>query len=593
MLEVAHVAPDGAQHWLATRVHILKRDDELAPVTVICSSRASALGNRRALARSGSVNTRFAVLSELSEALAAPLLARRSLSPLTAVVKQALLRRVLAGPAAGLLRTNTPHPSTVEALASVIREFRMRFGADLDGPALTQTLTERGAVPAAFAGILTEYEGLLGSLGLFDDRDRIEAARDAVEMGANLHDTGAVIVHLPLAMSPGEVSLIRAIGTRTPTVVSLPAMDGESEYLMPAEALAAVEALEGGTRPGNGSRATAASAIHRSRESVSPAVHQSQGTVPPVIHQSRETVSPAISHSQETESPAFGVVTSLVPGLVAGQAGIAELHITAAPSAGEEVRAAVRCVLAEHESGVPLYEIAILHNDDATYGRLLADVLGSAAVPFTVVGGRALSDSWAVRGLLGLLRLRDSDFSRVSVLAWLSGFPWIQAGVPQPATWERLSREAGVVRGVDGWTAGLNRLAAAYRAADIHNDPDVDIDPEVVSYRERIARSADAIAAYVIRLERETVPPAESTWSAFSTWAIALFRNHVLRSSWTGPEAEAGQLVIEILRSLPSAAAASAGSRPLPCTLTVLIETLDGLFAMLAGSPWGNLAGAS
>jgi RecB family exonuclease len=126
-------------------------------------------------------------------------------------------------------------------------------------------------------------------------------------------------------------------------------------------------------------------------------------------------------------------------------------------------------------------------------------------------------------------------------------------------------------------------MAMAKRAEGMLDEPDADTDPDAPSYRERIARNADSIATYVVRLAAETVPPTEATWEAFSRWPIALFRDHVLGSSWTGPEAEAGQLVTEILRSLPSAGAASAGaasagSRPVPCTLSVLIETLDALF---------------
>ncbi len=562
MLDVHRVAPSGAQDWLPGQVRAMKSGDELAPLTVICSSRACALGNRRALARSGSINTRFAVLSELSESLASPLLARRGLSPLTAVAKQALLRRLLADPAAGSVRTDTPHASTVEALDGAIREFRERSAADVDGAELTEALTDRGAVPAAFARMLTRYEEMLESLGLYDDRDRVDAALEAVEIGVDLRDTGAVIVHLPLGMTAREVSLIRAIAARTRTVVSLPTIDAGAGDLAPAEAIAGTESLETSLNRGMGGDCGA----------------------PPAM-KGRSTASMG--------APSFGPTKSAGAPVAACAASFSELHITAAPSAGEEVRAAVRCVLAEHASGVPLYEIAVLHNDDRMYGGLLADVLGSAAVPFTVLGGRPLSDSWAARGLLDLLRLRDSDFSRVSVLAWLNGFPWIQKGVPQPATWERLSREAGVVRGVDSWTQGLERLAKEIDPEGMLDDPDSDIDPEVRSYRERVAGDAISIAAYVVRLADETEPPAEATWAAFSRWAIDLFQEHVLRTSWTGPEAEAGQLVIEILRSLPSAGVASGGeaaagaasaeeperrARPLPCTLSVLIETLEGLF---------------
>jgi hypothetical protein len=73
MLELVRIDQRQARAWLADKVRELKSGDDLAPVTVICSSRAAALSNRRVLSRAGSINTRFAILSELCELLATPL----------------------------------------------------------------------------------------------------------------------------------------------------------------------------------------------------------------------------------------------------------------------------------------------------------------------------------------------------------------------------------------------------------------------------------------------------------------------------------------------------------------------------------------
>ena len=114
-----------------------------------------------------------------------------------------------------------------------------------------------------------------------------------------------------------------------------------------------------------------------------------------------------------------------------------EVNLLAAPDATEEVRSAVRLLLRKLEGGLELRRIAIVYRDREPYGALIRDTLDAAAVPWAGIDGRPLSESWAGRGLLGLLRLHERDFARVDVLGWLGSLPQADPGGVSIGDWDR------------------------------------------------------------------------------------------------------------------------------------------------------------
>lgn len=133
-----------------------------------------------------------------------------------------------------------------------------------------------------------------------------------------------------------------------------------------------------------------------------------------------------------------------------------------APDAEEESREAVRTILAYlAEHPVRPERIAVAYRSAAPYARLLDEQFTVAGLPFHVSGGRRLTDSVPGRTLLGLLELRQQDYARSEVLAWLAAAPVLTAtGNPVPvARWERISRNAGISRGIEVWRSRLGRYA--------------------------------------------------------------------------------------------------------------------------------------
>jgi RecB family exonuclease len=222
----------------------------------------------------------------------------------------------------------------------------------------------------------------------------------------------------------------------------------------------------------------------------------------------------------------------------------------------EEVRAAVRGVLAAMESdrAVPLHRAAIVYADEDTYGTALRDTLRAAGITPVALGGRPLADSVAARGLLGLIRLREQEWLRPAVLAWLSGLPHRGGVMRSQARWDQLSRDAGAVRGADQWRSRLTQLADARARQLAHLETTGDLTDGRRAAIQRDIDDAGAIAEQVAIMDLATRPPSEPTWTAHVSWALGLRDRFVAPdSAWTAEDQEASQMVEEVVRGLSAA----------------------------------------
>ena len=154
------------------------------------------------------------------------------------------------------------------------------------------------------------------------------------------------------------------------------------------------------------------------------------------------------------------------------QPSYADMHLTVAPDAEEEVRLVVRKVLsALADTRCRPERIGIAYRASTPYARLLSEQLKVAGVPHHVPSQRTLDQTITGRVALGLLELQLHDFPRADVIRWLSEGPLVDAaGQHLPADWwDRLSREAGVARGAATWADRLELYAAEQerRAAEL------------------------------------------------------------------------------------------------------------------------------
>jgi RecB family exonuclease len=485
--EVVRVRPGPtATAWLVRRIRDLQEGDLLRQVTVVVPSHHLGLHLRRRLAGEGYTGVRFSVLAQLAEALGAARLAAEGRSPLTTVIRAALVRRALRT-AGEVLSGSADQAGLVDLIAALALELRRRgdLSADTGRILGTATATAQAALHA-----IAEYERSRVEARLYDEVDLLEAAAAAVEDGdaaGVVGNIGAVFVHLPALVDAPDALLLRTLARHAPVVVALPALGGDGE----ADAAARLGVdLPINSVPSATLRATA----------------------------------------------------------VAVMAG----------DSIEEVGAAVRDVLVamEGDQAVPLHRAAIVYGDEETYGIALRDTLRAAGITPVALGGRPLADSVAGRGLLGLIRLREQDFARPAVLAWLSGLPHRGGVLRSQARWDQLSRDAGVVRGADQWQARLTEFAES--RARLLGRFDAEADAATAGARraaaERDIDDAHQIAGQVAAIDMATRPPEEPTWEAHVAWALTL-RDRFLApdAGWTPEDQEASQMVEEVVRGLAAA----------------------------------------
>jgi ATP-dependent helicase/nuclease subunit B len=169
------------------------------------------------------------------------------------------------------------------------------------------------------------------------------------------------------------------------------------------------------------------------------------------------TVVAAMTTGQEADEDVRDLVSAL--GLNAGlpmSMQLASVTEVAAADADEEVRVAIRHLLAGLDGGLRLDRCAILYPNEVPYATLVADRLDEAGLVWNGPDGRDLSGTLLGRSILALLQLAGSDLRRPDVFAFLADAPVRYQGREVPVSrWERISRDAGIVSGRAEWAARL------------------------------------------------------------------------------------------------------------------------------------------
>ncbi len=197
-------------------------------------------------------------------------------------------------------------------------------------------------------------------------------------------------------------------------------------------------------------------------------------------------------------------------------------RIVTTSDADEEVREAVRAVVAAARSGTRLDRMAILHASPEPYGRLVHEQLAAAGIKANGVAVVPLRERVVPRSFLHMLSLPRRGFARSEVLAWMAGAPIVVGGRPIPVTaWDRLSRQAGVIKGRADWDGRLESFAARLEesAARAQADPD---EPDWKAESDRrhaeLARGLRRLVLSVV----DDLTDAGSTpraWSERASWA--------------------------------------------------------------------------
>jgi RecB family exonuclease len=214
------------------------------------------------------------------------------------------------------------------------------------------------------------------------------------------------------------------------------------------------------------------------------------------------------------------------------------IEIVAAPGEEREVREVARVVIEHVEAGGRFEEVGVLLPDSRAYRAPVRDVFGAAGIPYVLApgggGARTLGETRAGRGLALLVEAGRSDFARAAMLDFFTFADLRDGPGVVPAEWDRLSRDAGIVRGARDWRARLERLGARLAGPAAGRDAGEEGPEGGDGVRDRRALAAlHRAATRLIRGFRRI--PAEGPPAALAGALASTYRRLVA----PGPEAEA------------------------------------------------------
>ena len=466
-----------ARERLQTLVAEAKADNPLAPVTIVPPNTYAGIGLRRILSGDGGLlNVGFMALARLAEQLGAPTMASQRRRPLSAAAEMAVIRTVA-------MEVVGKEPLGSVAGHATLHESLQAAFKELVRLTESQldTLAAEGSLRQATVELYRRFRERTAEY--YGPEDEAWAAAEAVRSGRGqpaLQDVGALVFFLLTRPSPGETVLLTALSDAAPCGLVV-GRTGE----------AGVDDVEGAW------------------------------------------------WKQFGEANADGSQQSLA------HLDTRPESIVSAPDAREEVRQAVRDMFQRAEAGVPFHRMAALYRRQDPYAFQLRMELGFAGIPVAGPDPSPLQDSVPGRLLTGMLDVIREDFSRAALMRWLADAPVWNAASNRSASselqrWEGLSREAGVVRGLEQWKERLHGLTGSVarrrQGAEARGDL---TEAQSMGYVEAIA-CAERLLALVEHLAQDKPPADGSPWSAFAKWAKdAIDRYGQGKNDWPAQQQDA------------------------------------------------------
>ena len=220
------------------------------------------------------------------------------------------------------------------------------------------------------------------------------------------------------------------------------------------------------------------------------------------------------------------------------------VELITAPGEAAEARAIVRRLLREARRGVPFEEMGVIIPRPEVYAPLFADLFARLGIPHRLHPSLPLRLGRAARSLLLLFRCRGLTRSAVMELLTFAPIPFAEMlgedASPEPSRWDALSRDAGIVSGLDRWMIGLRAHAEAEREAAAA----ANASPDQRERRRRRATDADELLR-VVELLSTTLDSlaGEATWAEWSAHLVDVC------DRWIGPEPDR-DAVLEVVADL-------------------------------------------
>ncbi|MHB1885134.1 MAG: PD-(D/E)XK nuclease family protein [Acidimicrobiales bacterium] len=413
---------------LAAEIRTIQADDRLAPVFVAVRSPIVGLRLRRRLAEERAyAAVRIASLQVLVEQLGTWVAAAGGRRPLSQVALRAAARAAL-GEIPGPFAPVASHPTTEASLAATYSD--LRWASETELRRLRASSERAGGVVA-----LTLRMRQLLEPGFYDEVRLLEAASAWLgdpEAAEDLDEIGSVVAYLPDPLRPLEIDLLGHLARRLDVVALVARTRDELADRSSVRFLRQLQGCFGDSEPGSSD--------------------------------------PSLGGTDATTS---GAGDTFARGTFDG--------LLSAPDTDVEVREAVRRLVSHAQAGGDLGRCIVTYPDgtrSASYGLRVTEQLRAAGIPHSGGPSRPLGDTPHGRLLLGLVALSTPapagfELDRRQVFAWLSSGPVrcghgltralasVEAlGALPVAAWDRCSRLAGVVSGIEQWRGRLRSYMA-------------------------------------------------------------------------------------------------------------------------------------
>jgi RecB family exonuclease len=220
------------------------------------------------------------------------------------------------------------------------------------------------------------------------------------------------------------------------------------------------------------------------------------------------------------------------------------VELITAPGEAAEARAIVRRLLRAARRGVPFEDMGVIVPRPEVYAPLFADLFARLGIPHRLHPSLPLRFGRAARSLLLLFRCRG--LARSSVMEFLTFAPVPFAEMlgeearPEPSRWDALSRDAGIVSGLDRWMIGLRAHGEAEREAAVA----ATANPDQRQRRLRRAADADELLRIV-----ELLSTTLDGLAGFATWADWSAHLKDVCERWIGAELDR-EAVLEVVADL-------------------------------------------
>lgn len=462
---------------------IHSRPDPLAAAFVVVPGNLLALRLQRSLARTtglGHANLRFLTLVDFAELLTGTKLMRAGKRAASPILEELILRKAIseAVPADGYFAQAKDHAGFRRSVHSTLTDLREA----LIEPEELAVWAARFPAPKAgghklkeLAAIYLRYRNYVREMGLFDRNDLL---RESAEPAQGRSDA-ILFFYGFYDFNPLQRRLIEALLKKREALFFFPWINGPAfDYALP----------------------TLSWLKNLGCEQVALEGQAFAGSRSPLRRISQSIFSPFRQPADE----------ELANG---------PIEIVSAPGEGREAtEIARRCLWWVKDRGFKFSEIGILLRSAEPYAPLLAETFSHAGIPFYLHGGVPLWKGREGQSLRLIFRIIQENFSRASVVEFFTFAPLSferllggEAAHADPALWEILSLQAGVVRGKEEWQARLARLLTG-----------------VGEERDCLQALIDFIDRF-FRLLRKI--PARGSWSEMASSLVALAREIFIPSA--------------------------------------------------------------